>query len=228
MINRISKAKSDKTSAKASQPSAPSRESSPKTSAATRQLEQLRTGDWSVRSAAALELGKLGDRQATSALSAALRDPSAEVAKSAAVALGALHDVSAVEALAAVVLNGDGYFHSTVRVAAAEALAALRDRRAVVALIAGVRDQIAEVSQASIEALGTLGDERAIDSLVVAVRNDHNYFLAFVRQSAVQALSRLSVPSARESLRHIAADTYLDSSVRQAASKAVAVAHSIN
>jgi HEAT repeat protein len=228
MINRVSKAKSNKTSPKPSQPSAPSPDTLSKTGGVTRQLEQLRASDWAARSAAALELGKLSDRQATSALSAALRDPSAEVARSAAVALGALRDVSALEALAAVVLNKDRYFHSTVRVAAAEALAALRDRRAIIALIAGVRDQIAEVSQASIVALGTLGDERAIDSLVVAARNDSNYFLPFVRQSAVEALSRLSVPSARESLRHIAADTYLESSVRQAASKAVAVAHSIN
>jgi HEAT repeat protein len=228
MINRISKQKSAKPSPTAKQATEPSRDNAPKTTVATRQLEQLRTGDWAARSVAAVELGKLGDRQATSALSAALRDSAAEVAQSAAVALGVLRDVSAMEALAVVVQNSDGYFHSIVRIAAADALAKLQDRRAVVGLIAGVRDQIAEVSQASIKALGTLGDGRAIDSLVAVVRNDHNYFLPVVRQSAVEALSHLTVPSARESLRHIAADTRMDSSIRQAASKAAAVANSIN
>jgi len=228
MINRISKQKSGKSASKASEAVAAPLNTSAKTTPASRQLEQLRSSDWSVRSAAATELGKLGDRQAAGALSAALRDSSAEVAQNAAVALGVLRDISAVEALAAVVQNSDGYFHSTVRIAAAEALAKLQDRRAVAALMAGVRDQIAEVSQASIQALGTLGDGRAIDPLVAVVRNDRNYFLAFVRQSAVEALSHLTVPSARESLRRIAADTQVDSSIRQAASKAVAVAHSIN
>src|SRR5271170_645858 len=125
MINRLSKskAKSDKSSPSARQPASVSH--------VTTQIEQLRNSDWATRSTAALELGKLGDRQATKALSAALRDPSAEVARESAVALGVLRDVSAVEALSAVVTNADGYYESTVRVAAAEALGKLKDRRAV-------------------------------------------------------------------------------------------------
>jgi HEAT repeat protein len=222
MINRLSKSKvkSGKSSPSASQSSSASR--------VTTQLEQLRSPDWATRSTAALELGKLGDRQATKALSAALRDPSAEVARQAASALGALRDVSAVEALSAVVVNADGYFEGSVRVAAAEALGKLKDRRAVAVLITVVRDQTAEVSQAAIRALGSLGDERAIDLLVAVVRNNDNYYLPFVRQSAVEALTHLSVPSAKESLRRIAADSYLDASVRQAAGSALTVANSIN
>jgi HEAT repeat protein len=222
MINRLSKSKvkSGKSSPSASQPASASR--------ITTQLEQLHSNDWATRSTAALELGKLGDRQATKALSAALRDPAAEVARQAAAALGALRDVSAIEALSAVVVNADGYFDGSVRVAAAEALGNLQDRRAVAALITVVRDQTAEVSQAAIRALGLLGDERAIDLLVTVVRNTDNYFLPFVRQTAVEALTHLSVPSAKESLRRIAADSRLDASVRQAAGSALTIANSIN
>lgn len=222
MINRLSKSKvkPGKSSPPASQPSAVSR--------VTKQIEQLRSSDWATRSTAASELGKLGDHQATRALSTALRDPSAEAAREAAAALGALRDVSAVEALSAVVVNADGYFEGSVRVAAAEALGKLQDRRAVAVLITVVRDQAAEVSQAAIRALGLLKDERAIDLLVAVVRNNDNYYLPFVRQTAVEALTHLAVPSAKESLRRIAADSYLDASVRQAAGSALTVANSIN
>ena len=68
-----------------------------------------------------------------------LRDPMAEVARDAALALGSLHDTSAVEALCAVVLNQDLYFHCVVRSAAAESLGKLSDRRALNALLTGVR-----------------------------------------------------------------------------------------
>jgi len=218
MISRLSKSKNR--IRKASKAPAAARLAS--------QLQQLHSEDWTARSAAAVELGKLGDRQATKSLSAVLRDPAAEVAREAASALGALGDGSAIESLLAVVVNADGYFDSSVRIAAAEALGKLQDRRAVPALIASVRDPIAEVSQAAICALGSLGDERAVESLVAAVHNKDNYYLPFVRETAVETLGRLAVPSARESLRRIVADSHLDASVRSAASTVLTVANSVN
>ena len=218
MISRLSKSKNR--IRKASKAPAAARLAS--------QLQQLHSEDWTARSAAAVELGKLGDRQAAKSLSAVLRDPAAEVAREAASALGALGDGSAVESLSAVVVNADGYFDSTVRIAAADALGKLQDRGAVPALVAGVRDPIAEVSQAAIRALGSLGGERVIEPLVAVVQNKDNYFLTFVRETAVEALGRLGIPSARESLQRIVADSYLDASVRQAASTVLTVANGVN
>jgi HEAT repeat protein len=99
---------------------------------------------------------------------------------------------------------------------------------AVEALITAVYDSIAEVSQAAIRALGLIGDERAIDCLVSVVRNTDNYYLAFVRQAAVEALGQLAAPSARESLQNIATDSGLDPSVRQAAGTVLSTANGAN
>jgi HEAT repeat protein len=228
MINRLSKAKSNKATPQAGKPVTASRGTKRNKTAVTAQIEQLHADVWTVRLAAATELGKLGGSQATNALCAALRDSAAEVAFGAAVALGELRDASAVSSLAAVVLNADGFYDWTVRAAAADALSKLQDRRAFDALLACVRDRIAEVSQAAIRALGFLGDERAIDSLVAVVRNQNNYYLSTVRQTAVEALGRLAVPSAKESLRSLSADTYLDASVRQAADTVLATANGTN
>jgi HEAT repeat protein len=227
MINRLSKEKSRISSPSASKPAATRAAAETKTTV-TMQVERLQASDWTARSAAAAELGKLGDRQATKALSTALRDSAAEVAREAAAALGRLRDVAAVEALAAVVVNADGYFDWSVRVAAANSLEQLQDRRAVEVLIATVRDQAAEVSEAAVRALGLLGDERAAEPLAAIVRNQSNYFLPAVRQAAVEALGHLRVPTARESLRKIAADAHIDPTVRQAASAALAVTSSTN
>jgi HEAT repeat protein len=216
MINRLMKSKSQKAAPKARKVDAKSPVAATKTTTIAPQIAQLRADDWTARSAAVLALGKLGDCQATSALVATLRDPSAEVACGAATALGSLRDSSAVAALAAVVLNADGFFHGTVRAAAAEALTKFQDQKAVDALIVGTRDPIAETSQAAIRALGLLGDGRALDALVAVVRNKDNFFLPAVRQTAVEALSRL------------AADNALAASIRQAASAAVTTAVSPN
>jgi HEAT repeat protein len=225
MIRRLFNTKSRKTAPK---PASPSRSSSSAATAFTTQIEQLHAGDWTARATAARELGKLGNRRATSALCAALRDPAAEVAQAAAIALGEIRDKPAVPSLAAVVLNADEYYDGTVRAAAAEALAKFQDHRAVEALIAAVYDSIAEVSQAAVRALGLIGDERAIDCLVSVVRNTNNYYLPFVRQAAVEALGRLAAPSAQESLRNLATDSHLDPAVRQAAGAALATAHGAN
>ena len=228
MINRLTKSKSRKTALQTGETATATRGARRNRTAVTTQIEQLHAADWTFRAAAATELGKIGGPQAINALCVALRDSAAEVAREAAIALGVADYTSAVSSLAAVVLNADGYYDGTVRTAAADTLAKLQDRRAVEALLACVRDRIAEVSQAAIRALGFLGDERAIDSLVGVVRNQNNYYLSSVRETAVEALGRIAVPSAQESLRVIAADSYIDASVRQAALSALGAANSTN
>lgn len=130
-----------------------------------------------------------------------LRDPVAEVARDAALALGELNDPSAVEVLGAVVVNRENYFHSVVRAAAAESLGKLKDRRALDALLTGLRDPIAEASQSAIRALGDLGDERAVAPLITVVQNHDGYFLPAVRQVARETLARFSAPVAVHFLR---------------------------
>lgn len=130
-----------------------------------------------------------------------LRDPIAEVARDAALALGSLQDRSALAPLSAVVLNRDRYFHSVVRSAAAESLGKLHDPSAMDALLVGMRDSIAESSQAAIRALGELGDAKAVDSLIAVVRNADGYFLPAVRQTALETLRKFSTPAATEFLR---------------------------
>lgn len=154
-------------------------------------IEQLRRGDLASRSGAAVKLGELGDSHAASALAEALRDPTAEVACEAAAALGRLSDSSALHALIAVVLNSDGYFHSTVRTAAVASLAGLVDPRSVEALVAAIHDPIGETSLAAIGALGRIGDPRARPALEAASWNANGFFLPQVQEAATQALASL-------------------------------------
>lgn len=98
----------------------------------------------------------------TAALVNSLRDTSADVASEAAAALGATGDHSAVKPLSDVIANADGYYHPVVRAAAATSLGKLGDTKAVPALIAGIRDEMAEASAESIRALAAIGDARAV------------------------------------------------------------------
>jgi hypothetical protein len=150
-------------------------------------------------------------------LIAGLGDPSAEAACDAAAALGLAGDRSAVAALAAVVENADGYYHGVVRAAAAASLGQLRDPAALPALVAGIRDPMAEASAEAVRALAALGDARAVEPLVAAVRNADGFLLPVVRRAAVLALVHLGGPNAIAALRAVANDPYEDPSVRQAA-----------
>lgn len=154
-------------------------------------LDQLRRGDLASRSAAATALGQLGDSQACSALAEALRDPTAEVACEAASALGRITDPSGLHALIAVVLNSDGYFHSTVRTAAATSLGDLADPRSVEALLSAIHDPVGETSLAAVAALGKIGDSRARPALEMAVANFDGFYLPQVQQAAADALARI-------------------------------------
>ena len=154
-------------------------------------IEQLRRGDLASRSLAAVKLGTLAHTQAISALTEALRDPTAEVAREAAFALGVFRDSAVTHALIAVVLNRDGYYHSTVRSAAAESLGALGDVVAFDALAAAVRDAYVGPSIAAIRALARVGGVRAIPLLEPVASNADGFFLDEARAAAVTALRTL-------------------------------------
>lgn len=161
-------------------------------------IAQLRNGELAVRLEAARQLGVCGDPSARQALVAALRDPTAEVAREAALALGTSKDAGAAEALMTVFANPDGYFHTIVRVAAAEALGQLGQTSAVGTLIQGIHDPFSEPSQAAIRALGKLADPQAIEPLREVVRNANGFFLPLVQQAAVEALGSFPATSARD------------------------------
>jgi HEAT repeat protein len=180
-------------------------------------IEQLRAGELATRMAAASRLGELAGTDALAALQSALRDPTAEVARQAALALGKTNDTSAIGALAAVLENADGYFHSSVRSAAAESLSRFKGRQAIDALTSAVRDPIAEPSRSAIRGLGLVAGSEALPTLLMVVSNSENYFLPSVRLTAVQVLSSISDPTAAECLRRVRENPLEDPSVREAA-----------
>ncbi len=154
-----------------------------------------------------------------SALVAALRGSDADAAREAAVELGRTKSAAAVDALAAALANADGYFHSVVRAAAAAALGEIGDARAVPALLAGVRDEMAEASAEAVRGLAAIGDAAAVPALVEVVENRHGFFLPVVRRAAVLALVKLGGPDAAAAVSAVAANTYEDNSVREAAGR---------
>ncbi|HVT79765.1 MAG TPA: HEAT repeat domain-containing protein [Phycisphaerae bacterium] len=133
------------------------------------------------------------DRSGVVALIGKLRDQDAEVARDAAAMLGTLPvDADATAALAAVLVNSESYFHPVVRAAAAAALGALRDSRAIDALIRATGDSMAEASEEAIKALGSLGDRRALPALERVIRNDNGFFLPQVQRAAGEAVRRIA------------------------------------
>jgi HEAT repeat protein len=179
--------------------------------------EQLRTGELASRIAAASRLAELNDPQAMGALQQALRDPTAEVAREAALGLGKARATGVVEALTAVMENTDGYYHWSVRSAAADSLARLNDPRAIPGLTRGVRDPLAEPSRAAIRALGQVAREHAVQALVEVISNRENYFLPSVRVTAAEVLATLPVAVARQCLQGLVDNPSEDPEVRQAA-----------
>ncbi|MHC4579379.1 MAG: HEAT repeat domain-containing protein [Planctomycetota bacterium] len=109
-------------------------------------IEKLKDEDGSVRSAAAMALAWLRDPGARDALHAATQDPSAPVRGSAAIALAWLGDLTPLlEALQDPA--------ERVRTRAAGALGRLKNRRAVPALVAALRDRAAAVRRGAGHAL---------------------------------------------------------------------------
>lgn len=150
---------------------------------------------------------------------AELKSTDADTARDAATALGALADPTAVQPLIDVLRNEDGYYHSVVRAAAASSLAQIKSARAIDALIEALRDPIAEASAEAVRALATLGDPRAVPPLIAVVQNADGYFFSAVRLAAVLALTQLGGEPAAAALREVAANSWEDPVIREAAAR---------
>lgn len=147
----------------------------------------------------------------------ALKDNSAEVACEAAAALGSTGVSGAVAPLSEVLVNASGYYHSIVRAAAASSLGQLGFSAALPALIAGVRDPMAEASAEAVRALAILGDRNAIAPLIEVVDNRDGFFLPVVRRAAILALIKLGGDRALECVQRVAQNPAEEPSVREAA-----------
>jgi HEAT repeat protein len=123
-----------------------------------------------VRHSAAIALGELGSRSATSRLLKAIGDEDAEVRMAVVYALGKLGDVRARESRLHVL--GDLDEKPKIRAAAAESLGSLGDRESGPALVACLRDRSPEVRLFCAFALGELREPRALRALQRMVRTD--------------------------------------------------------
>lgn len=152
----------------------------------------------SVRQAAAIALGKIGDPRAVESLITALADPIFVVRGNAARALGELSDPRAIDPL--ITALADPKFF--VRGSAARALGRTGDLRAVDPLIIALADPSPDVRSNAAYALGQLSDPRAIDPLNTALADQ----IAYVRINAACALWKLGDPRAIDPLITALAD----------------------
>jgi HEAT repeat protein len=120
-----------------------------------------------------------------------------------------------------VLTDTNGYYHSVVRAAAAQALGQLKDTRAVHALLVALTDSIAEPSVEAIRAMTALNDRRAIEALIDVVRNRSGFFVATVRRAAVNGLAHFGGEDAIAQLRFVASDEWEDSVIRSEAQAAI-------
>jgi len=190
-------------------------------------IEQLRVEDLEIRQAAAVALGRIGDRRATAALIEALRDR--ELAVPAAGALARIGDRDAFESLVEMLGEPDAAIRQAVIAAlnsighpdmAARIAQRLEDSDPLVresALrIAGYfgypacvdlvlqrcHDSVEAVRRAAIESLAFFDDARVVPALIDAVGRQS----AAVRAGAAAALSRVETPDAVEALMRALGD----------------------
>ena len=166
-----------------------------------------------IRSRAADLLGSIGDRAAVQPLVKLLRDPVADVRRGALSALERLKDPSVVSAVTPLLGDTD----ADVR---AEALGALRELRSVLpeSTIAKLMDDPSHaVRQRAIEVAKEQPPSASLVALLrKAALEDANIE---VREAAVEALSEVRSPAARDALRQ--ALTSADARVRRAAAEAL-------
>ena len=141
-------------------------------------VEQLRAEDLETRQAAAVALGRIGHRQATPALVAALADP--ELALPAANALARIGDRAAFDALMGLVAAPD----IAVRQAAIAALNSIGhpDMPGRIAPLLGDVDPI--VRESAVRIAGYFGYPQALEPMLARVRDEHDR----VRAAAVETL----------------------------------------
>jgi HEAT repeat protein len=175
-------------------------------------IDQLRAEDLDTRQAAAVALGRIGDRRATGALVAALTDP--ELALPAAGALALIGDAGAFDALLGLLghadtavrqavigaLNSIGHAdmpvrimpllddpHPVVRESAVRIAGYFGYRECLGRILELCADSSEPVRRAAIDHLPFFGDRRAIAVLVDALERD----TPVVRAAAATALARL-------------------------------------
>jgi HEAT repeat protein len=180
-------------------------------------LEQLVSADAALRVKAAGALGHKKYAAALPQLIAALNDTDADVAREAATSLGLLGSSAAVTALIEVVDNHNGYFHTTVRVAAVQSLGQLRDMRAVEPLLKAITDPIAEASAEAIRSLAILKDPRTLAALLEVIRNEKGFFLSTTRRAAILALAQIGGTQADCELQFVAKNQWEDGTIRATA-----------
>ena len=147
-----------------------------------------------LRSAAALALGRIGDRVAVKALAEALKDPLPEVRSAAALSLGRLPADGVVTRLEAV-LRGDPAWQP--RYAAAIALGRTKKSFAALPLSDALTgDPAWQVRQQAARSLQDIGTEHAAASLTAALRDPE----PSVRAAAGSALAEIGGPAQRQAV----------------------------
>jgi HEAT repeats/PBS lyase HEAT-like repeat len=173
-------------------------------------IEMLQRDNPQARLLAAQALGKIGDVQAVSALSAAVQDPDIEVARRAIYALGQIGDASAIPALLGLLGEQRGDLRSTVTTSLEQlgkenvALFA----QALVNQHWQVREQVADI-------LGLIGNPQATPGLVQAFKDQDPR----VRFAVIAALGHINDPMATPTITLAANDT--DFRVRTLATKLI-------
>ena len=122
--------------------------------------------DWSVRIAAILALGAIGDERAVEPLLGILRtDSHQNVQAAAAIALGWLADARVTATLVDAAKTGD----SQVRAAAALGLGGANDPNVVQTLVDVLVNGDSRLKRAAAHALGEIGEEEVLEPLIVAL-----------------------------------------------------------
>jgi HEAT repeats len=162
------------------------------TSSRDEQLARLRgaTG-YAERALAALALARVTDPETTSALVAALRDPSSEVASQAAEALAHHRGDIATSALRGVLENREGYFNAEVRASAVRSLGTLLPANDAAPIVGALAAIDAVVSLAAIATLAERDESTSTAALMGVLEDRRGFYLPLTRQAAARALGRL-------------------------------------
>ncbi len=138
-----------------------------------RLLSQLRDEDWYLREAAALELGKMGDKALVDPFIETLKDERTEVRRAAARGLGDIGDVRAVQPLIAVLEKAEEKFEIEAIV---RALSQIGDPVAVDPIVAAISRAEPPVDFYSVRSIVRFRDPRIADLLLGKMRNDGGGF----------------------------------------------------
>ena len=131
---------------------------------------------------------------ATPALTAALRDRSAEVAAEAADALRHHPNEIAISALRTVVENADRFFNPCVRAAAIRTLSAILPNGEGAPIRAAISDPDAEVSVAAIAGVVDRNEAGSAEALLTVLENPRGYYVSLTRGAAARGLKGLTLP----------------------------------